>query len=36
LDAAPLSRRERRQSLAAAISCCAVFGITVAVMTPLI
>ncbi len=36
LDAAPLSRRERRQSLAAAISCCAVFGITVAVMSPLI
>ena len=36
MDAAPLSRRERRQSLAAAISCCAVFGITVAVMSPLI
>jgi len=36
LDAAPLSQSERRQSLAAAISCCAVFGITVAVMAPLI
>ncbi len=36
LEAAPLSQSERRQSLAAAISCCAVFGITVAVMAPLI
>ena len=36
MDAVPLSRSERRQSLAAAISCCAVFGITVAVMAPLI
>jgi MFS family permease len=36
LDAVPLSQSERRQSLAAAISCCAVFGITVAVMSPLI
>jgi MFS family permease len=34
--AVSLSRSERRQSLAAAISCCAVFGITVAVMAPLI
>lgn len=31
-----LSASERRRSLAAAISCCAVFGITVAVMSPLI
>jgi MFS family permease len=36
LDAVTLSRSERRRSLAAAISCCAVFGITVAVMSPLI
>lgn len=36
MDAVPLSASERRQSLAAAISCCAVFGITVAVMSPLI
>jgi len=36
LDATALSPSERRQSLAAAISCCAVFGVTVAVMAPLI
>ncbi len=36
MDAVALSHSERRQSLAAAISCCAVFGITVAVMAPLI
>jgi MFS family permease len=36
LDAMVLTRSERRRSLAAAISCCAVFGVTVAVMSPLI
>jgi len=36
LDAITLSPSERRRSLTAAISCCAVFGITVAVMAPLI
>ena len=36
VDAAALTQRERRQSIAAAISCAAVFGITVAVMAPLI
>lgn len=36
MDAVTLSPSERRRSLTAAISCCAVFGITVAVMSPLI
>ncbi len=36
MNTATLSQSERRRSLAAAISCCAVFGITVAVMAPLI
>lgn len=36
MEALVLSRAQRRQSLAAAISCMAVFGITVAVMSPLI
>ncbi len=36
MEAVTLSRAQRRRSLAAAISCMAVFGITVAVMSPLI
>ena len=36
MSAVTLSSSERRRSLTAAISCCAVFGITVAVMAPLI
>lgn len=36
MNATALLPSERRRSLAAAIACCAVFGVTVAVMSPLI